>query len=110
MHFNIRHLVFAAMTLTMTGCLNPAFYRLPSFWTSSADVERREYQYHDPFPDDQSGPSTGVRLRNYNEQRPLPVRIREKYDGSRVRPQLAPGVPAPVGPPAGSQYPQVVPF
>jgi len=110
MHLNLRHLVLAAATLSMTGCLNPVFYRLPSFWTRPADVERREYQYHDPFPDGQTGPSTGFRPTNYDEQRPIPVRIREKYDGSRVRPKSGLGVPPPVGPPAGSQYPQVVPF
>ncbi len=110
MHLNLRYPLLAAAMLSMTGCLNPVFYRLPSFWTRPADVERREYQYHDPFPDGQTGPSTGFRPTNYNEQRPMPVRIREKYDGSRVRPPLGPGVPPPVGPAAGSQYPQVVPF
>ncbi len=110
MHLKLRQILLATATLSLTGCLNPAFYRLPTFWTGSSEVERREYQYHDPYPDAQTGPSTGFRPTNYNEQRPLPVRIREKYDGSRAHSPLGPGVPPPVGPAPGSQYPQVVPF
>ncbi|MCA9076344.1 MAG: hypothetical protein KDA93_15050 [Planctomycetaceae bacterium] len=95
---------------SLTGCFNPAFTRLPSFWTAPAEVERREYQYHDPFPDAQTGPSTGFRPTEFKDQRPMPIGIREKYDDSRARPQVGPGVPPPVGTAPGSEYPQVVPF
>jgi len=110
MHLKLSRSVLVAATLSLTGCFNPAFYRLPTVWTLPTEVERRENQYHDPYPDSQLGPDTGVRPTNYNEQRPLPVRIREKYDGSRVRQSTGPGVPPPLSPSPGSQYPQVVPF
>lgn len=78
-------------------------------WFNSApEVERIEQQYHDPYPDSQMGPSTGFRPTEYNEQRPLPVRIREKSDGSRGRAGSV--TPPPVSPDVGSQYPGVVPF
>ena len=77
---------------------------------SYAEIERVEQQYHDPYPDSQLGPSTGTRPLQYNEQRPLPVRIREKSDGTRLR-GLDPALtPTPVSPSPGSQYPAVVPF
>ena len=110
MHLPLRQLMIAVGVLSLTGCFNPVFTRLPTFWTRPAEIERREYQYHDPFPDGQTGPSTGFRPTEYKEQRPMPIGIREKYDGSRVRPTIGPGVPPPVGAAPGSEYPQVVPF
>ncbi len=110
MQVKLSHILLTIATLPLSGCLNPMFYRLPTLWPRPPEVEQRESEYHDPFPDSQTGPSTGVRPQNFNEQRPLPVRIRERYDGSRVRPSPGLGVPPPVGPSPGSQYPQVVPF
>ncbi len=96
--------------LGSSGCLQPWNYRFPTFWTRPPEVERQEYQYHDPFPDDQTGPRMGTRPYEYNDQRPLPINIREKYDGTRVRQPLEGTVPPPVGPSPGTEYPQVVPF
>lgn len=100
----------AAGLLWSTGCFQPWNLRMPTATTRPPEIERLEYQYHDPFPDSQTGPNTGVRPREYNSQRPLPVNVRDKYDSSRLlQPQAAP-VPPPTGPPPGSQYPQIVPF
>jgi hypothetical protein len=93
----------------LSGCLAPWNVRLPMVFNNSPEAERIEQQYHDPYPDTQLGPNTGSRPRQYNEQRPLPVRIREKSDVSRV---IAPrgSVAPPVSPAPGSEYPSVVPF
>jgi hypothetical protein len=100
----------ACCLLGLTGCLNPSNYRLPTVFNKAPEIERVEQQYHDPYPDSQLGPSTGSRPLQYNEQRPLPVRIREKSDGTRVR-GLDPSLTSPpVSPSPGSQYPAVVPF
>lgn len=97
-------------SLAQTGCLQPWNWRLPTIWNKSPEIERVEYQYHDPFPDRQTGPDTGSRPLLYNDQRPLPVRVREKYDGTRIRTPAPGAVPPPSGASPGSGYPQVVPF
>lgn len=94
--------------LVCAGCLNPWHTRMPTFRTQSPESERRESEYHDPFPDSQIGPETGFRPEDYHQQRPLPVRTRQRFDVSRFRQQLM--TPPPVSPPPGSEYPQVVPF
>jgi hypothetical protein len=107
---------------------------MPTVGTDPPEIERREYQYHDPFPDSQTGPSVGFRPLSFDEQRPLPVRIREKYDVSLARqlsgvavpshgapfmplpnvpvisPPVSPAIRPPVGPSPSSHYPQVVPY
>ncbi len=90
------------------GCLNPFFTRTPTLATGSPQQERQESQYHDPFPDSQTGPATGARPAGFDQQRPLPIRTRELYDISRFRQGL--GTPSPVSPSPGGEYPQVVPF
>lgn len=105
-----RRAVLACCLLSASGCLAPWNVRLPRFFNSNPDVERLEQQYHDPYPDAQLGPSTGTRPLQYNEQRPMAVRIREKSDASRSRGLGGGTIPPPVSPGAGSQYPAVVPF
>jgi len=102
--------LFYGGLLCTTGCFHPLSLRLPTFQNRPPEVERVEYQYHDPFPDSQIGPNTGVRPREYTNQRPLPVNIRDKYDGTRILQPSGADVPPPVGSPPGSEYPQVVPF
>jgi len=102
------HLLLVASCLTgLSGCLAPWSIRLPTVFNNPPDVERVEQQYHDPYPDSQLGPSTGSRPRQFDEQRPLPVRIREKADGARSQGFI---MPPPVSPGPGSEYPGVVPF
>lgn len=110
MRYSTRCLVIACSLTGLPGCLSPWNFRMPSIFNSPPAVERLEQQYHDPYPDSQLGPSTGSRPRQYNEQRPLPVRVREKSDSSRVRGSGGMFVPPPVSPSPGSQYPGVVPF
>ena len=110
MHSKLCRMLLATGLLGSCGCIQPWNYRLPTFWTRPPEVERQEYQYHDPFPDNQTGPNTGTRPKEYNIQRSQPVHIREKYDGTRIRQPVGGAVPPPVGPSPGSEYPQVVPF
>jgi hypothetical protein len=110
MSCSARLAVVACSLLGLTGCLAPWNFRLPMVFNNAPDVERIEQQYHDPYPDSQLGPSTGSRPRQYNEQRPLPVRIREKSDVSRAISPNGSVMPPPVSPAPGSQYPSVVPF
>lgn len=94
----------------LSGCLAPWNIRLPMVYNDPPATERIEQQYHDPYPDSALGPSTGSRPRWYDEQRPLPVRIREKSDVSRIINPAGNAVPPPISPAPGSQYPAVVPF
>lgn len=105
-----RCLCCACSLLGLSGCLAPWNYRLPTVFTGPPDVERVEQQYHDPYPDMALGPDIHARPRQYLHQRPLPVRIREKADGSRIRSQNITPTPPPVSPAPGSEYPSVVPF
>jgi hypothetical protein len=105
-----RRLCSACCLLCLTGCLTPWNTRFPTVFTRAPEIERVEQQYHDPYPDSQLGPSTGSRPLQYHDQRPLPVRIREKSDGSRMRSLNGTFIPPPVSPSPGSQYPAVVPF
>jgi hypothetical protein len=134
MDLTLCRLLLLSGLLGGSGCFHPWSLRLPTVWNDPPEVERREYQYHDPFPDSQTGPSVGFRPLSFDEQRPLPVRIREKYDvslarqlsgvavpspgvpfvpapnGAVISPSLGPSVPPPVGPSPSSQYPLVVPY
>lgn len=110
MQYRLCRLLMLFGLLGGSGCFQPWNLRLPTVWTRPPEVERAEYQYHDPFPDSQTGPSTSARPTEYNSQRPLPIRIREKYDSTRVIQPTDRTVPPPVGPSTGSEYPQVVPF
>ena len=103
-------LLVACSLIGLCGCLAPWNVRLPIMFNQSPDVERVEQQYFDPYPDSQMGPSTISRPRQYDEQRPLPVRIREKSDISRAITPNRNVTPPPVSPGPGSQYPSVVPF
>ncbi|MBX3436777.1 MAG: hypothetical protein KF861_04740 [Planctomycetaceae bacterium] len=110
MECKLRALLLTSGLLCCSGCFQPWSLRLPTCWTHTPEVERMESQYHDPFPDSQVGPDTGTRPLFYDQQRPLPVRIRERYDGTRIRGQGGAFVPPPVGTSPGSQYPQIVPY
>ncbi len=53
----------------LCGCLNPATTRFPTISTPPAAVEAQSYRIHDPFPDEEMGPSTMTRPRAFDQPR-----------------------------------------
>src|SRR5690606_38402353 len=49
------------------GCVNPMNTRLPTVATPPPPVEKRSYDIHDPFPDEDLGPDTMTRPRGFSE-------------------------------------------
>lgn len=53
-----------------SGCiLDPRFLKMPNFNPRHPDIEHRAAEYHDPWPDDAIGPSTGTRPLGFTRQR-----------------------------------------
>jgi hypothetical protein len=88
--------------LALAGCPNPANTRFPTLAPRPPAVERQSFQRHDPFPNENLGPETFTRPREFQEQREEPRRAREA--------QPVPGVlvPETLGPPTGANYPDAV--
>lgn len=61
----------------LCGCINPYNTRLPTVATPPPPVEKRSYDIHDPFPDEQLGPETYTRPRGFDEPRAEPRKILE---------------------------------
>ena len=88
------------------GCPNPSNTRFPTLAPSPPALERRSYERHDPFPNENLGPETFTRPREFEEQRTEPRRARE----SQPVPGLFPTAPiGPLPPSAGRVYPEAVP-
>ena len=63
-------LVAAGVVLSFSGCvLDPRFVRLPELMPRHPAIEQRAAEYHDPFPDESIGPSTGNRPLGFHRQR-----------------------------------------
>ena len=62
---------------SVPGCVTPWNTRLPRVAPSPPAAEGRSYQVHDPFPEEDLGPETQVRPREYIESRPAPRRAIE---------------------------------
>tara|TARA_R110002072_G_scaffold302100_1_gene483937 strand:+ start:117513 stop:117854 length:342 start_codon:yes stop_codon:yes gene_type:complete len=53
-----------------SGCLfDTRFVKMPELVPRHPAMEHRAAEYHDPFPDESIGPSTGSRPLGYNRQR-----------------------------------------
>ncbi|MBW3539998.1 MAG: hypothetical protein KY476_07005 [Planctomycetes bacterium] len=93
----------ALAVLCAGGCITPWNTRLPTFAPSDPAVERRLYQVHDPFPDQELGPETMTRPRAYEEERPQPRQIQE---GRTFRDLAVPAGPSlPPLAPSSYRYP-----
>lgn len=79
---------------------------MPQWHMSSAEWQRRESQAQDPYPDAATGPDTGVRPRGFNQQRPDPIRTKDRAYSSGIRRQFAPQPGSVDGP--GAMYPEAV--
>lgn len=93
-----------AITLgfTLSGCVTPMNTRIPSIVHRPAEMERREAQIHDPYPDSKFGPDTGVRPLGFENQRSEPQRAKDRYFTSMLRTQG--GMPQSSAPPV-TPYP-----
>lgn len=72
----VRSLLGIASAL-FCGCVNPVNTRLPTLGTPPAPVEQQSYSIHDPFPDEELGPSTMSRPRGFDEPRAEPRKTLE---------------------------------
>lgn len=62
-------LMIGACGSLLCGCAGDPYLKVPSLAPRSASAERRASQYHDPFPDDQMGPKTFSRPRDFQVPR-----------------------------------------
>jgi hypothetical protein len=67
---------------------------MPTVWWRPAEMERREAQIHDPFPDAKFGPDLEFRPLQYRHQRSEPQRAKDRFYASMLRLQHHPAPPA----------------
>jgi hypothetical protein len=101
-----RTAVAVAASAVVTGCITPWNTRLPTLDPGIPAVERRMYEIHDPYPEQDLGPDTQTRPRYFEEPRSQPRRLLE---GRMLRDLGPSGVPTtPAVPPSAAQYPDSV--
>jgi hypothetical protein len=62
--------VIMIMLSSVSGCLLDSRYvKMPELIPRHPALEHRAAEYHDPFPDESIGPSTGTRPLGYTRQR-----------------------------------------
>lgn len=90
----------------LSGCLTPWNTRLPTRHFESAQMQRRESQQQDPFPDDTRGPTVGARPPGFEVPRDDSLRTKNGYFSTILKQQYGPPPGTQVGP--GAQYPEAV--
>lgn len=70
-----------------SGCVSPFNTKTPQVVHRPAEVERREAQVHDPYPDSTFGPDTGFRPLGFTEQRSEPQRAKDRFYTAMLRRQ-----------------------
>jgi len=85
------HLLLILLCLNSgCGCLNPAKTRFPTLFTQeSAELQRREAQIQDPYPDATVGPQTGFRPLNFQKQRSEPQQAKDRFYSGYLRNQFS---------------------
>lgn len=86
------------------GCLNCWTTRLPTCWTRGPEIERREAQIQDPFPDSKWGPDTGFRPLEFQQQRSEPQRAKDRHYTSMLRTRFGVSPAPPLPPPGPGTY------
>ncbi|TWT47988.1 hypothetical protein KOR42_40720 [Thalassoglobus neptunius] len=72
---------------------------MPTCATRPAELERREAQVMDPYPDDQVGPNIGFRPLGYQTPRSEAQQAKDQFYVSMLRQQNGGGIaPSPQGP------------
>ena len=70
MHFRaFRVWIVIGWTLSLAGCLNPNFVRMPNLAASTPPADRTSLERFDPFPDEEAAPDTFTRPPSYVQQR-----------------------------------------
>lgn len=102
--------VGGGLVCLVAGCAHGGNTRLPVLDPPDPDIEKQSYRFHDPYPDEDVGPETSHRPREFVRQRTEPRRAAEQ--------RALMGVPAPYSPysdpalppapeyPSGGNYPQ----
>lgn len=67
--------------------------RLPTLYPRDPRLERRLYEFHDPFPDENLGPETSGRPRSFSVPRTEPRRALEFRMLQGLRPEAEPSGP-----------------
>jgi hypothetical protein len=80
-------LLMAVSVATLCGC-HPRFTHVPDLFERSPEQYRTEWTYHDPFPDDTSGPTVDHRPPGGLRQRTMTRSALEK-DSMTFRPRGA---------------------
>lgn len=109
-----RNLPLVVVTLLTTfvfaGCYQQAGTRYPTLGHRSPYVERKSYEFHDPFPAEDLGPNTFSRPRGFTDQRTAPRRAKEGRVLQGLNSDYIPNRPAPpANGPYGYGYPDAVP-
>lgn len=100
------HIASLAMLGCCSGCITPWNTRLPRFHSESAQLQRRESQLQDPFPNDLAGPEVGFRPLGFQVPRTEALQTRQHFRSTILKQQIGPP-PGPQTGPAPS-YPQAV--
>jgi len=88
--------MLALLCVCCSGCINPMFTRLPSYWTYHPTSEARAYEQQDPFPDPDIGPEVSSRPRGYDRPRTAPRKAAEQrllYGAPNSPEYIPPGYP-----------------
>lgn len=95
-----RLLLVSLVLISGAGCLNPSTTRLPTLFPSeSAEMQRREAQIQDPYPDATAGPPTDFRPLGFQAQRSVPQQAKDRFYSGYLRNQFSPQpTTQPVGP------------
>lgn len=113
--------------IAVGGCVGPAETQFLSVTPRRPDIEARSYDWHDPFPDENSGPDTATRPRSFVEPRSdtrklFDLRFFEAHHPTAARGQLVrgpqsgviasplPNYPYPTGQPPMAAAPVLLPY
>jgi len=91
-----RRIIFLMLCFGLSGCVNPMFTRLPSYWTYHPTSEARAYEQQDPFPDPDIGPEVSSRPRGFDRPRTAPRKAAEQrllYGTPYAPENIPPGYP-----------------
>ena len=96
-----------AVVLMSCGCVSPFNTRLPTVANGPPLAEKRAYERHDPFPNEELGPRTFTRPRGFIWPRTEERKALEGRILNNLQPENASPYPTP--PMTGADYPEAVP-
>lgn len=94
--------------LMLSGCLSPWTTRFPTAQPRHPLVEKKSYEFHDPFPERAAAPDTENRPRGFENARAAP---RRAVEGAMLRGMPQHPEPLPAQPlPSSQKYPNAVQY